>query len=188
MSVTPDADAAEEEEENHARRAPWSAFYCCNARAAVLLTAARRAPWSAGSERMACWLRAHGLGQYVAASLAAKYDFLPMVGDMLETDVREWAGVMAMTPGDRARLMVGWRKFQQPSSSSSSSFTTTDGAQLQESGRAAADADAATATAEATERAAIAAAAADAAEEEEVYCRECHINVVSTVPRCTPCE
>ena len=124
--------------------------------------------WPAGSERMACWLRAHGLGQYVAASLAAEYDYLPLVGDMLETDVREWAGVMAMTPGDRARLMVGWRKFQQPSSSSSSSFTTTDGAQLQESGRAAADADAATAAAEATERAGIAAAAADAAEEEEV--------------------
>lgn len=118
----------------------------------TLANLAHSGSWPAGAQRMACWLRAHGLGQYVAASLAAKYDYLPLVGDMLETDVREWAGVMAMTPGDRARLMVGWRKFQQPSSSSSSSFTTTDGAQLQESGRAAADADGATATASSAEQ------------------------------------
>jgi len=60
---------------------------------------------------MEAWLRAAGLGKYVAASIEEEYDRpVEDIAFMSERDMEAWADAVSMKIGSKTSLLVAWRK------------------------------------------------------------------------------
>ncbi len=60
-------------------------------------------------EKMAVWLREHGLDAYVDLSLQNGYDDVTLLPTITELEVLAWADQTGMNPEDTAKLLAAWR-------------------------------------------------------------------------------